>query len=69
MKEVLEVSALVVELTLEADPTASLGKWPWPEALPQSGDIIEHEGADYEVVRVRWSTTDPHQVAVRVRRC
>ncbi len=68
MKEVLEVSAMIVELILDDESAESLGKWPWPEAMPRAGDIIEHEDDEYEVVVVRWSTIDPHQVEVRVRR-
>jgi len=66
MKEPFPVTSMIVELTLDQQPARSMGKWPWPETLPREGDTIEHEGSDYEVTSVRWSTVDPHQVEVRV---
>lgn len=67
MKEILEAPSMMLELVVEGDEPTTLGRWPWPQALPHRGDLIEHEARHYEVVAVRWTTANPHQAEVRIR--
>lgn len=67
MKDALEISSLIVELRSTSGDGRSIGTWPWPEAVPQKGHVIEHDGSEYEVMSVRWSTAGPRQVQVHVR--
>jgi hypothetical protein len=67
MKEVLEVTRLTVDFRRAEQATQSLGKWAWTESPPRVGEIVEHDGTDFEVASVRWSTAVAHVVVVTLR--
>ena len=66
MKEMLENVEFWVEVVLDG-ATEPLGRWPWAPTAPRRGELIEHEGANLEVVGITWSTRDPRTARLTVR--
>jgi hypothetical protein len=66
MKEIMQEIGLWIELVLEGS-SQPLGRWRWSSSVPREGELVEHEDADLEVIRVRWSTQDPSIVRLIVR--
>jgi hypothetical protein len=66
MKDLMQDMGLWIELVLEGSPQP-LGRWRWSSSAPRTGELVEHEGSELEVVHARWSTEDPSVVRLTVR--
>ena len=68
MKNAQQITGLTVTFEVaDEDAAVKPETWVWPESVPRVDDIIEHDGNDFRVLEVRWSTADTRMVKIRVQ--